>query len=227
MNTIFSFLKELKKNNNRVWFKAHKGEYDKAKAEFETFLTLLIAEISKFDKSVNYLEPHDTIFRIYRDVRFSKDKHPYKLNFGASIVAGGRKTGKAGYYIHVQPGESALAGGIYHPEPEVLEAIRKAIDRDGATFKKIVNKASFKKYFGKLSGDRLKRGPKDYAQDHPYIEFLKHKDFIAAHKLSDSEVTAKDFAKVAAKIFRELKDFDDFLNDAMKGSTLKGRNART
>lgn len=227
MNTIFSFLKKLKKNNNRIWFKAHKDEYDKAKAEFEAFLMLLIAEISKFDKSIRYLEPQDTIFRIYRDVRFSKDKHPYKLNFGASIVASGRKIGGAGYYIHIQPGSSSLAGGLFHPEPRVLTGVRKAIDKDGATFKKIVNKASFKKYFGKLRGDSLKRGPRDYPESHPYIEFLKHKDFIAAHKLSDSEVTAKDFAKVAARIFRELKDFDDFLNDAMKGSTLKGRNVRT
>ena len=216
MNTIFSFLKKLKKNNNRVWFKAHKDEYDKARAEFEAFLAALIAEIGKFDKSVRYLEPQDTMFRIYRDMRFSRDKHPYKLNFGASIVAGTRKTGKAGYYIHIQPGDSGLAGGIWHPGPKMLERIREAIDKDGAAFKKIVNKASFKKYFGKLTGDRLKRAPRDYAEGHPYIEFLKQKDFIAFHKLPDSQVRAKDFAKVAARVFRELKALDDFLNDAIK-----------
>ena len=97
MNAILSFLKDLEKNNNRTWFKAHKSEYDKARAEFEEFLALLIAEIGKFDQSIKYLEPRDTIFRIYRDMRFSSDKRPYKLNFGASITAGGRKIGKAGY----------------------------------------------------------------------------------------------------------------------------------
>jgi len=217
MKKIFSFLKKLEKNNNRTWFNAHRDEYDKAKAEFEEFLAVLIAEIAKFDKSIKYLEPRDTIFRIYRDMRFSPDKRPYKLNFGASIVAGGRKVGKAGYYIHIQPGESGLAGGIYHPDHKALERVRKAIDRDGAAFKKIVTKASFKKYFGTLTGEHLKRAPRDYAEDHPYIEFLKHKDFIAWQKLSDSAVHKKDFAKSAARAFRELKPLDDFLNNAIKG----------
>lgn len=216
MDTIFSFLKKLEKNNNRNWFRIHKDEYDKAKAEFAAFLVVLIAEIGKFDKSVRYLEPQDVIFRIYRDVRFSKNKHPYKLNFGAAIVAGGRRTGKAGYYIHIQPGKSMLAGGIYHPEPEMLARIRKAIDVEGAELKKITHRTSFKKYFKKLAGDRLKRGPRDYPENHPYIEFLKHKDFLALHALSDSEVRAKDFVKVAARAFRELKAFDDFFNDAIK-----------
>ena len=216
MNAILSFLKDLEKNNNRTWFKAHKSEYDKARAEFEEFLALLIAEIGKFDQSIKYLEPRDTIFRIYRDMRFSSDKRPYKLNFGASITAGGRKIGKAGYYIHIQPGESALAGGVYHPEKEALIQIRKAIDEDGVAFKKIVEKASFKKYFGKLTGEELKRAPRDYAEENPYIEFIKHKDFIAFHELSDSAVRKKDFAKSAARVFRELKPLDDFLNNAIK-----------
>ena len=167
----------------------------------------------RYDTAVN---GSGSMMRIYRDVRFSKNKHPYKLNLGAAIIAGGRKTGRAGYYVHVQPGESILAGGIYHPQDNVLKGVRKLIDKEGEEIKKIVNKPLFKKYFGEIVGDRLKRSPKDYDEDHAYIEFLRQKDFLAVHKMSDSAVNQKDFAKFAAKVFRELKAFDDFFNSVIK-----------
>ena len=212
------FLKDLKKNNDRDWFKTNKPRYEQAKEEFEIFIDALIKEISKFDKSVSHHKAKDCVFRIYRDVRFSKDKSPYKTHFGAHITSASKKSeihSRAGYYIHLGTGESMLAGGAYLPESEWLKAIRQEIHYNSKEFKKILNSAGFKKFFGTMEGEKLKTTPKDYSADHPEIELLKHKSFLATHMLKDNDVLAGNFLKHAATVFKALYPFDQFLNRAM------------
>ncbi len=212
------FLKSLKKNNNREWFEANKKEFLSAKAEFETFVDALIMKIGKHDPSVADKQAKNCIFRIYRDVRFSKDKSPYKNHFGAYITSAQSKSevsSKAGYYIHLEPGGAFLAGGAYTPEAPWLKAIRQEIDYNTAEFKKILNSASFKKYFGKMEGEQLVNAPKEYPKDHPEIGLLKHKSFLAVHQLDDKMLTSEQFLNHAAAAFKAMQPFNQFLNRAM------------
>jgi uncharacterized protein (TIGR02453 family) len=211
----FRFLSDLKKNNDRAWFLAHKEGYLEAKAEFHGAVEELIGRIAAFDPSVKGLEAGPCIFRINRDVRFSKDKSPYKTHFGAHIGAFDKVShAHAGYYLHLEPGNCFLGGGAYHPTPEWLKAIRGAIDRDGGELKRILASASFKKYFGKMEGEALKTAPQGYRPDHLYIGYLKHKSFLAVHRLKDKEMQAPDFAAHAGKVFRALQPFARFFNEA-------------
>ncbi len=212
------FLKDLKINNNRDWFKMNRSRYDGAKLEFETFMDALIEDISKFDPSIAHHTGKSSMFRIYRDVRFSKDKSPYKTHLGAHVTAALKKSdihSRAGYYIHLGPGESMLAGGAYMPQGPWLKGIRSEIAADPKTFKKILNSATFKKYFGAMEGDQLKTAPKGYPKDHPEIELLRYKSFLATHHLSDNDVLSKDFLKHCTRVFKALYPFDDYLNRAV------------
>jgi uncharacterized protein (TIGR02453 family) len=156
----------------------------------------------------------DCVFRIYRDTRFAKDKTPYKTNMGAHIVAGGRKneTGRAGYYVHIEPGECFLAGGAHHPPGSWMTDIRRAIERDGDSLRKVVSGTTFKKYFGGISGEQIKTAPRGYAKDHPDIDLLRYKSMLAIHGMAETEVTDKGFLDHAAKVFKAMKPFNDFLN---------------
>ncbi len=208
--STLKFLKLLSKNNNREWFNANKHLYEAAKNDFEKFVADLISAIGKFDKSVNGLKAKDCTFRIYRDVRFSKNKDPYKNNFGAYVASGGKKSMKPGYYIHLQAGESFLAGGAYMPPSPTLNAIRQEIDYNLKEFKGILNHKDFKKYFKTLEGSQVKTAPKGYAKDHAAIEILKHKDFLAVHKIADDKLLSKNAVSYIAKGFRAMKPFNDF-----------------
>lgn len=212
----FQFLKSLKKNNDRDWFKDHKKEYEKAKNEFIDFMDALIIEIAKFDKEIAHFSARDTIFRIHRDVRFSKDKSPYKTHLGAHVTSAPKKSEihtRAGYYIHLEPGASMLAGGAYLPEGGWLKAIRQEIHYNADSLKKILNDPGFKKYFD-MEGEKLKTAPRDYPKDHPEIELLKHKSFLAVHHCDDKEVLSDEFLKHCAGAFKALYPFDQFLNQA-------------
>jgi len=214
--STLDFLKKLSKNNNKEWFDKNRDSYLKAKQNVEDFTALLIKEIAKFNPAVGTLQPKNCVFRIFRDVRFSKNKSPYKNNMGAYISEGGKKGNKAGYYLHIQPnGESFLAGGMYMPEAPLLNAIRQEIDYNTAEFKKIIGKKSFKTIFGELEGEKLKTVPKGYDKNHPDIELLKHKSYIVWHKLDDKEIVQKDFLKKSAAVFKELHPFNNFLNRAV------------
>ena len=211
--SALDFLIELKKNNNRDWFNANKSWYEEARAEFERFIGTLIVEIAGFDPPIAMLDPKKNIFRIYRDTRFSKDKSPYKTNFGSHLVANAVKAhDRAGYYIHLEPGNSFLAGGAYNPPGPWLKGIRETITDKGGEFLKILGNADFKEYFGKLEGEKLKSSPRDFPADHPHIELLKHKSFLAVHNLADADILSNDFVKHATKVFEALKPFDEFLN---------------
>lgn len=213
----FQFLKDLKKNNNRDWFMDNKSLYEESKMEFEGFINSLIQQIGKFDKSISHHTAKDSVFRIYRDVRFSKDKSPYKTHFGAHITSAKSKSeihSKAGYYIHIAPGDSMLAGGAYLPPAPWLKAIRSEIDHNGNEFKKIINNSTFKKYFKKIEGDKLVNAPKEFPKDHKDIELLKHKSFLASHKMNDNIVLSQSFLTHASSVFKALQPFDSFLNRA-------------
>ncbi len=212
---IFDFLLQLKQNNNRDWFLANKYRYNEVKNEFEIFINSLIGTIAQFDNSIEHHNAKDCIFRIYRDVRFSKDKSPYKTHLGAHISAAAKKSeihSRAGYYIHIEPGGSMLAGGAYLPQGPWIKAIRQEIHYNAGDLKKILKSEKFANYFGELEGEKLKRAPKGYDPDHPEIELLKYKSFLAVNKCPDSKVTDAKFLNHCSKVFETLYPFDQFLN---------------
>jgi uncharacterized protein (TIGR02453 family) len=217
MQQTLTFLKQIKKNNNREWFEKNKATYLKSKEEYELVVQKVINNIAKFDAKVAGIEAAKATFRIYKDVRFSKDKTPYKTNFGASINPGGKKSLVAGYYMHAEPGNSFLAGGCYMPEPDKLNAIRQEIDYNFADFKKILNHKDFKKYFGEISDEgKLVNPPKGYDKENPAIEILKNKHFIVLHKVDDKKLLSADFPKYAATVFKAMQPFILFVREVTK-----------
>ena len=213
---IFKFLKSVAKNNNREWFEKNKPTYLEAKLSFEDFLETFHKELVKIDESLGSLNPRKMGFRIYRDVRFGKDKRPYKTNMGAGFSPHGKMEQEPGYYIHIEPGKSFIAGGIYMPNPENLAKIRQEIDYNAAKFVKILNGKEFKKYFDGLSDwDRVKTAPKGYPKDHPHIDLLKNKSFTVSTSFTDKEVTDKNFAKKLAVICKSIKQLNNYLREAL------------
>ncbi len=214
--STLSFLKQLKTNNNKPWFDKNKDKYLSAKDDISAFVDDLIKSFTTFDKSLIGLTSKECVFRIYRDVRFAKDKRPYKTNMGAGINAGGKKMEIAGYYMHIEPGKSFLAGGRWLPEADHLKKIRQEIDYNGKDLRKILLQKDFKKYYGDLDAEyKLSRPPKGYDKDHPDIELLKLNSYIVWHDYSDKEVLSKGFVKEVAKGARIMKPFLDFLNTAI------------
>lgn len=214
---ILKFLKDIGKNNDRDWFEKNKQKYLAAKDSFDEFVAPLLDELIKIDSSLQGLNPKKLTFRIYRDVRFSKDKRPYKTNFGASFSPAGKGMGKPGYYLHIEPGnKNFVAGGLFMPEPENLAKVRQEIDYNGDTLAKIVNDKKFKKNFpGFWDEDKLKRAPKGFEEDSKYIEWLKLKSFIMTRTLSDVEVKDKKFLKTLADSCKTLKPLNAFLTEAL------------
>ena len=216
---IISFLTDLKENNNREWFKANKKYYEEARQEFVEMVEFLIPALAASTQALVNLEAKDAIFRIYRDVRFGKDKSPYKISMGAIMVPGGRKSEITGHYLHIEPGGSFLAGGAYGPKAERLKGIRSEIYYNSAEFKKIITAPDFVKYFGQIEGSRLKRPPVGFPKDFGDIELLKFKDFTVFHRLTDDEVLNPDFLSKAVNIFEKMNPFNEFLNRAMVGDS--------
>ena len=216
MKEVIHFLQLLESNNNRDWFNANRTHYEQAREQFELTLTSIIAGISSFDTSIGLLTAKECMFRIYRDVRFSKNKLPYKTNMGASIKSGGRKSGNSGYYLHIESGKSFIGGGIYMPESETLKKIRQEIYFNADEFKKIIGQADFKRAFGELSTeDMLKRPPKDFPSDFPDIALLKYKSYVVGHSLTDEEVVSENLVTAAINVSKAMKPFIDFLNRAI------------
>jgi len=213
--STIDFLKKLENNNNREWFLKNRGEYTDAKNNFESFVQEIIRYIIDFDPIIKGLEVKNCVYRINRDIRFSKDKSPYKSHFGAFIVRGGKKNGDrfAGYYIHIEPGKSIIAGGAYMPPAPWLSVIRDKINENGEQLVKIISGKDFKKYFGAMDGEKLKTAPKGYPSDHKYIELLKFKSYLVVHEVTDKEVLNPDYTGYVIKILRAMKPFNDFLND--------------
>ena len=214
---ILKFLQSIARNNNRAWFEKNKPAYLQAKEAFDQFLEKLLEELIKFEEGLAGLNPKKLAFRIYRDVRFSKDKRPYKVNMGAGFSPGGKMIQEPGYYLHIEPGnKSLLAGGLYMPDANNVAKIRQEIDYNSERLLKILNDRKFKRLFPSLDDfDKLKTAPKGYAKDHPHIELLKHKSFIVSHAFTDKEVKDKKFIKLVVETAKAVKPLNDFLNDAI------------
>jgi len=217
MDSILKFLKAVGKNNNRDWFEKNKPTYLKAKDGFDDFLVALHKDLLKFDESLANMNPRKAAFRIYRDVRFSKDKRPYKTNMGAGFSEHGKMEQEPGYYLHIEPGnKSFIAGGLYMPSPENLAKIRQEIDYNADRLLKILNQKKFKAHYKGLSDwDKLKTMPKGYAKDHPHIDLLKNKSFVVSHNFKDSEVIDKNFSKKVVEACKLIKPLNDYLLEAV------------
>jgi uncharacterized protein (TIGR02453 family) len=213
--STMQFLSDLKKHNEREWFAANRKRYEDARKNFTDLIQAVINEITTFDPILKGLEAKSCIYRINRDIRFSNDKSPYKSHFGAFILRGGNKNmhSLAGYYIHVEPGNSMLAGGAYMPPTSRLSVVREKIDEQGNELMKIISNKEFIRYFGELEGEKLKTAPKGYPKDHKYIELLKFKSFLATKLMSDAEVLRKDYFSSIISGCRAMKPLIDFLND--------------
>jgi len=212
---VLEFLKNLKTNNNRNWFQENKKLYLGAKEEFELFANFLIHELQQVDVELVSLSVKDCVFRIYRDVRFSKDKSPYKTHFGAYFVKGGKKSGYAGYYIQVAPGNSFIAGGVYHPPSDTLRRIRTEIYSNVEEYKTIINDDKFLSHFHSVEGDKLISSPAGFPREFPDIDLLKNKSYTVFRPVSDMELLNKNFIASAVVVFNSMKPFITFLNNAI------------
>jgi len=218
MNLQFSldFLKDLSQNNHKEWMDDNRKRYLEAKEQVIEMVAQILTHVGQFDTSVSSLEPKKTLFRINRDIRFSKNKDPYKTNFGAFLVEGGKKSGLPGYYIHLQPGNNFLGGGIYQPSAEILGKVRQEIDYTGAELEGIISKKAFKDTYAEPYGDdRLKTAPKGYPKDHPQLSLLQLKHYIFMRQVEDKEVTGEDFVEDATGYLRTLYPFNQFLAKAL------------
>jgi uncharacterized protein (TIGR02453 family) len=214
---IIKFLEDLGKNNNREWFLANKPRYEQAKAEFEVFVNSLIPAIAKFDDSIKFLTAKDCVWRIYKDVRFSKDKTPYKTNMGAFMAKGGKKNHGPGYYFHIQPGELFVSGGVWMPEPEVTKKIRQEIYYNYDEFLGILNHKEFKKFFSGIDDwDRLKLPPRDYPKDFPGMDLLMNKSFTVSHPLAEKVFYSEGLLDYSVKAYKAMLPYNRFLARAME-----------
>jgi uncharacterized protein (TIGR02453 family) len=210
------FLSKLKDNNNKPWFEANKPAFEKAKSEFLTFTEALLKEVAAFDPKMERLQAKECVYRIYRDVRFSSDKTPYKTHFGAFFAEGGKKSTGPGYYVHIDPNEVFLGCGIYMPEAPILQKIRQEIDYNGDKLMEILNKPSFKKVYPKMWEEgKLSRPPKGYEASHQHIELLKLKSYICASNLTKEELLHDNAAIKIGTLLQEVYPFQEFLREAV------------
>jgi uncharacterized protein (TIGR02453 family) len=211
---ILDFLKELKINNNREWFAENKAWYDRVRKEFEKISSDLIAEISKFDSEIKHVDVKDCVFRIYGDIRFSTDKTPYKTHFGVFIAsAGGRKSKRAGYYLHFDPTGCFVSMGVWCPPPDLLKALRQSVYDNIDELNEILNNPEFSQYFNSFyEEDKLKTVPSGFPKDFPYAELLKLKHYLVDYQLDDSILRDKNFIQRIAEIMKCAYPFNCFLN---------------
>jgi uncharacterized protein (TIGR02453 family) len=197
----------------------HKNDkiFRSAQQDFEKFIFELIKEIRSFDPSIGMVAPKDCIFRIYRDVRFAKDKSPYKTNMGAYIALGGRKSMRAGYYFHIEPGDSMLAGGLYMPPPDLLFRARQEVYYNFDEFYSIISEKLFVKYFGNVSGEKTKLVPKGFDKEFKGLDFLKFKSYLVMHSIPDDLITSEKLLSHCSDVFKAQKPFNDFFNKVMEG----------
>ncbi len=209
------FLRDLKQNNNREWFEKNRTRYLEAKQNVEWAISLVIHELGQLDPGVRGLRPADCMFRIFRDVRFSKNKEPYKNNFGAFISKGGRKSPHAGYYLHLEPGDCFLAGGLYMPESSLLKRVREEIMTNPDEFREIIEDPAFRKHFGQLSGEQLKRPPAGVPPDFQPMEWLKFKSYLVIKQIPEETVISGDYLKLILEVFSAMMPLNRFMNQVV------------
>lgn len=213
------FLDDLIANNSTDWMHANKKRYENYKKDYHNYIAGILAEMKPLDKSLEPLEVKNCTFRINRDIRFSKDKSPYKTNMGVWFTQNKFRKNSPGYYIHFEKGNSFIAGGVWCPEPDELKRIRKEIAFFHEDLEAIVDNKMFKKEFGTITRDEnntLKKAPKDFEANHPAIEFLKLKSYTASQKIKDNDFLNPNFSKIVAQKLIVLKPLNDFLNRALE-----------
>ena len=211
--SVFDFLNELKENNNRPWFNERKDRYLTIHSDMVTFADSLLEKMSHHD-NIETMNGKQSLFRIYRDTRFSKNKQPYK-NHWAGRMRRATKWLRGGYYYHIEPGGSFVAGGFWRPNSPDLKRIREELAADPDSFRKIINAPDFKTVFGELLGETVKTAPKGYSKDHPAIDLLRYKQFIVKHSFTDKEVLSADFADQMVDAFRHMRPFFDYMSDVL------------
>ena len=213
MKELFEFLRELKENNDREWFKANKGRYDRLHKTHVGIVQELINRIALFDSEIAGLDAKSCIYRIYRDIRFSNDKTPYKTHFGAYMTGcGGRTSPYGGYYLHIEPDNSFLSGGVWCPEPKMLKKLRQDIYNNVEEFVEILENKRFKQIFGSLEGETLQRMPDGFPKDCPYDYILKHKSFVVSSDKLEAFFESANWMDAAIEDFKILYPFNKFLN---------------
>lgn len=216
LSPTLAFLEDLAQNNHKAWFDAHRDDYEAEKARFRQFTQALIEGVAVFEPAVAGVEVKQSVFRINRDIRFSKDKRPYKINFACSISPGGRHSIYANYYFHLQPhDQSFVGGGLYMPPSPVLRRIRQEIDYNAKDFLAIVQDRDFQNTFGKLMGERLQTAPKGYDRDHPMIDYLRLKSYTVIRTIPDNQMRSGDVGHQILSYFKQMKAFNQFLSQAV------------
>jgi uncharacterized protein (TIGR02453 family) len=215
LKPVLDFLAGIQKNNNKAWFEKNRPAYEKAREQYERFIDQVIAGFGTVEV-LGGITARDCVMRIYRDLRFSKDKSPYKRSMAASIGPGGRRSTRLAYYLHIEPPDaSIIAGGLYAPDSAHIIRFREAIDRNAKPFKAVVNSRAFKQTFGAVQGEKLKTAPKGYERDHPEIEWLRLKEVVAIQHLTDVQVLSPKFGDHVIEVFKAMKPFLDYLNSVI------------
>ncbi|MEM9417005.1 MAG: DUF2461 domain-containing protein [Bacteroidota bacterium] len=218
LHPILDFLTTLRANNNKAWMDTHKSLYHQVRDTWLEATTFLIQGMAPLDPLVANLTTKECVFRINRDIRFSKDKSPYKNNMGAFLAPGGKKGGYAGYYLHLEPeNKSFIAGGIYQPSSDTLKQVRQEIDYQAEELIDILQAPRFQQLFGTLQGEKLKKVPRGYDSTHPQAELLKMKSYLVMHPVTDKQVMHKNFLSEVLQIFQAIIPFNQFLNRAVDG----------
>lgn len=216
---LFSFLSDLAKHNERPWFQERKATYDLLRADFEQDAEFWLRELARVDPALAGPTARKALFRIYRDVRFSNNKDPYKTHFSAYFTASGKDIDSPSYYVQVGPnGQTFIGGGMYQPDKQQLAAVRQEIDYNGAALREVLTAPDFQQYFpAGLVGESLKKAPAGYDPTHPEIDLLRHKNFIVGHEMPDAAVlNHADFRAHVTDTFRAMVPFCQFLRDALE-----------
>jgi len=207
--TTLDFLAALKENNNRDWFTEHKTEFQQEQKKAKSFYNAVMEKLKMHDEIESV-----KIFRIYRDVRFSPDKTPYKHNFAGNFVRATNKL-RGGYYLRIRPGESFLAGGFWEPNKEDLLRIRKEFEMDASEIREIISNTTFVTYFGKLEGDALKTAPRGFDKEHPDMDLIRMKQFIVTRKFTDDEVLAPNFLQEVNESYKAMRPYFNYMSDVL------------
>ncbi len=215
LQTTLDFLEELRFNNHKTWFDENRKRYEQARSIFEGLIGNIMQHFGTVE-DLGDTTVKECLYRINRDIRFSKDKTPYQIHMAALIANGGRKSTGRSYYVHIQPGGSFVAGGIYSPTPEQLQKLRHTIAQNPRRINDVLANKDFVRYFGKVEGEKLKTAPKGYASDHPAIELLKHKQFLASHPVTDAQVLSDGLVAYIVDACRALKPFVAYIDDALQ-----------
>jgi uncharacterized protein (TIGR02453 family) len=215
MKKVLQFLEKLSENNNKEWFHENRDWYEESRDKVLFVTEVMINEIRKFDTEIPAMDPKECMFRIFRDVRFSSDKRPYKTNFGSFIARGGRKSMRAGYYFHVEPGASFAGGGMYMPPAEPLKTLRMYIAEHADEFLEIINDKDFKKIYPEMYDHKLKTAPKGFDKSFEHIGLLRYQSFVFSTPLADDVWLGENFIGQMVESFKQLYRVNHFLNKAL------------